>query len=138
RTGHPAFAAGWHFLTGDQHAIDRLTRAAGFRYVWDDSAQQFAHPTGIIVLTAGGVIARYLFGIDYGPRDLRLAIMDASAGKVGTPIERMLLYCYHYDLGTGRYSLAIMRLVQIAGLGTVVSLAALIIALTRREREQRA
>jgi protein SCO1 len=133
RTGHREFESGWHFLTGDQSAIARLTSAAGFRYVWDDTVQQYAHPTGIIVLTADGRIARYLFGIDYGPRDLRLAILDAKAHKVSSPVEQALLYCYHYDLATGRYSLAIMRIVQVAGLVTVLSLATLIVVLRRRE-----
>src|SRR5581483_9616322 len=103
----------WHFLTGEQPSIDALTKAAGFRYVYDESIRQFAHPTGIVVLTPSGHIARYLFGIDYGPRDLRLAIMDASAGKIGSAVQKMLLYCYHYDLTTGRYSLAIMRIVRV-------------------------
>jgi protein SCO1 len=132
RSGKPHTAGGWHFLTGAEPDIDRLTQAAGFRYVWDESAKQFAHPTGIIVLTPGGRIARYLFGIDYGPRDLRLAILDASANKVGSPIERALLYCYHYDLATGRYSLAIMRVVRVAGVVTVFSIGTLIFVLSKR------
>jgi protein SCO1/2 len=88
RAGKPGIAAGWHFLTGTPSAIDRLTRAAGFRYVWDDSARQFAHPTGVIVLTPTGRIARYLFGTDYGARDLRLAVLDASEGRVSSPSRR--------------------------------------------------
>jgi protein SCO1/2 len=138
RTGKPWIAAGWHFLTGTQAGIDRLTQAAGFRYVWDAPSKQFAHPTGIMVLTPAGRIARYVFGIDYGPRDLRLAILDASAGKVGSPIERVLLYCYHYDLTTGRYSLAIMRVVQLAGAATVLCIGTLIFVMTKRDRSGRA
>jgi protein SCO1/2 len=134
RSGKPQIAAGWHFLTGTKPEIDRLTAAAGFRYVWDESARQFAHPTGIVVLTPGGRISRYLFGIDYGPRDLRLALMDASANTVSSPITKALLYCYHYDLSTGRYTLAIMRLVQIAGAATVFCLGALFFVLNRRSR----
>jgi protein SCO1/2 len=132
RTGKPAIAAGWHLLTGDQADIDRLTRVAGFKYVWNESVQQFAHPTGLIVLTPSGRIARYLFGTDYPPRDLRLAVLDAAEGRVSSPIEKALLYCYHYDLATGRYSLAIMRLVQLAGALTVLSIGALIIVLAKR------
>ena len=138
RTGKPGIAGGWHFLTGTKADIDRLTQAAGFRYVWDEPSKQFAHPTGIMVLTPAGRIARYVFGIDYGPRDLRLAILDASAGKVGSPIERALLYCYHYDLTTGRYSLAIMRVVQLAGAATVLSIGTLIFVMTKRDRSGRA
>lgn len=132
RTGRPAIAAGWHFLTGTQAEIDRLTRSAGFRYVWDDSVKQFAHPTGLMVLTPAGRIARYLFGTDYGARDLRLAILDASAHRVSSPIEKALLYCYHYSLSTGRYSLAIMRVVQLAGAATVLSIGMLIFVLSKR------
>jgi len=138
RTGKPRIAGGWHFLTGTKADIDRLTQAAGFRYVWDEPSKQFAHPTGIMVLTPAGRIARYVFGIDYGPRDLRLAILDASAGKVGSPIERVLLYCYHYDLTTGRYSLAIMRVVQLAGAATVLCIGMFIFVMTKRERSSRA
>jgi protein SCO1/2 len=132
RSGKPQIAAGWHFLTGTKPAIDRLTRTAGFRYVWDEDAKQFAHPTGIIVLTPQGRIARYLFGIDYLPRDLRLSVLDASTNKISSPIEKALIYCYHYDLTTGRYSLAIMRVVQIAGAATVLCIGALIFALSKR------
>jgi protein SCO1 len=128
-------AAGWHFLTGDQPSIDRLTKAAGFRYAWDPETKQFAHPTGIIVLTPDGRMARYLFGIEYGPRDLRLAIVEASAGKVGSPADALLLYCYHYDPMTGRYGVAIMRVMRIAGAATVLTLGGFIVVMLRRERQ---
>ncbi|MEP7307754.1 MAG: SCO family protein [Acidobacteriota bacterium] len=134
RYKHPGAAAGWHFLTGTQSSIDRATKAAGFRFVWDDGLKQFAHPTGIIVLTPEGRIARYLFGIDYGPRDLRLALVDASAGKVGSAVDAFLLYCYHYDPMTGRYGIAIMRAIRIAGSATVISLGLFIGIMVRRER----
>src|SRR5205814_6079961 len=88
-------AAAWHFLSGDGPPIDRLTKAAGFRYVWDTPTKQFAHPTGVIVLTPDGRLARYLFGIEYGARDLRFAIVEASAGQVGSRVDMLLLYCYH-------------------------------------------
>ena len=136
RSGKTSIAAGWHYLTGTQENIQRVTQAAGFRYVWDDATQQYAHPAGIVVATGAGRIARYLFGIDYGPRDLRLAILDAAGDKISSPIKKVLLYCYHYDLATGRYSLAIMRLVQVAGAATVFSLGAMIFIWTRRERRQ--
>ena len=111
----PGAAAAWHFLTGDQTSIDRLTKAAGFRYVWDKDTNQFAHPTGVIVLTPDGRLARYLFGIEYGPRDLRYALVEASNGKVGSAVDTLLLYCYHYDPMTGRYGLVIMRAIRLAG-----------------------
>jgi protein SCO1 len=127
-------AQGSHFLTADQPSIDRLTAAAGFRYVWDAQTRQFAHPTGVIVVTPDGRLARYLFGIDYGPRDLRLALVEASAGRVGTAVDTLLLYCYHYDPMTGRYGLVVMRALRIAGVTTVVGLGAFIFVMFRRER----
>jgi protein SCO1/2 len=136
RSGKPSIARGWHYLTGTEANIQRLTQAAGFRYAWDEATRQYAHPAGIIVATTEGKVSRYLFGIDYGPRDLRLALFDASEEKIGSPLARALLYCYHYDLATGRYSLAIMRIVQVAGAATVFSLGTLIFVWTRRERRQ--
>ena len=127
-------AQAWHFLSGDQPSIDRLTKAAGFRYVWDEPTKQFAHPTGVIVLTPDGRLSRYLFGIEYGPRDLRYALVDASAGKVGNAIDTLLLYCYHYDPMTGRYGFAVMRAIRIAGAATVLALASFIIVMVRKEK----
>jgi protein SCO1 len=129
-------AAAWHFLTGDQPAIDRLTKAAGFRYVWAKETKQFAHPTGIIVLTPDGRLARYLFGIEYGPRDLRYAIVEASSGKVGSAADALLLYCYHYDPMTGRYGIAIMRVIRIAAAATVLILGAFIVVMLRSEKRR--
>jgi protein SCO1/2 len=128
-------ADGWHFLTGDQASITRLTKAAGFRYVWDEDTRQFAHPTGIIVLTPDGHLARYLFGIEYGPRDLRFALVEASAGKVGSRVDSLLLYCYHYDPMTGRYGVTIMRTMRIAGAATVLALGSFIVIMVRREKQ---
>jgi len=127
-------AESWHFLTGDQPAIDRLTKAAGFKYAWDADTKQYAHPTGVIVLTADGRLARYLFGIEYGPRDLRYALVEASAGRVGNAVDTLLLYCYHYDPETGRYGLAIMRSIRVAAAGTVLLLAGFIVVMVRREK----
>jgi protein SCO1/2 len=137
RYRRPGAAEGWHFLTGDQPQIDRLTKAAGFRYAWDAETKQYAHPSGVIVLTPDGRLSKYLFGIEYGPRDLRLGIVEASAGKVGTPVDALLLYCYHYDPMTGRYGLVIMRAIRIAGAATVLAIGAFIIVMIRREREPR-
>jgi protein SCO1 len=125
---------GWHFLTGDQPSIDRLTKAAGFRYVWDADTKQFAHPSGVVVLTPDGRPSSYLFGVEYGPRDLRLGIVEASEGRVGTAVDALLLYCYHYDPMTGRYGLVIMRAVRLAGAATVFTLGAFILVMIRRER----
>ena len=130
-------AGAWHFLTGEQASIDRLTKAAGFRYAWDAPTNQFAHPSGVIVLTPDGRLARYLFGIEYGPRDLRFAIVDASAGKAGNPADALLLYCYHYDPMTGRYGFVIMRALRLAGVGTVLALLSFVVVMLRRERSSR-
>jgi protein SCO1 len=125
-----------HFLTADPPAIDRLTKAAGFRYVWDARTNQFAHPTGVIVVTPDGRLARYLFGIDYGPRDLRLALVEASAGRVGTAADSLLLYCYHYDPMTGRYGLLVMRTLRLAGIATVLALGAFIAVMLQLDRRR--
>jgi protein SCO1/2 len=130
----PSLATGWHFLTGDQASIRRLTAAVGFHYVFDDSLNQFAHPAGLIVLTPNARIARYLFGIDYKPLDLRLAIVDASHGRIGSATDAVLLYCYHYEPTKGRYGLLVMRLVRTAGASTVVCMAGLLLFFLRRER----
>ncbi|MGE3176468.1 MAG: SCO family protein [Vicinamibacterales bacterium] len=126
--------AGWHFLTGEEANIRALTDAAGFRYTWDEATKQFAHPAGIIVVTPDGRPARYLFGIEYGPRDLRLALVEASEGKIGSPVDALLLYCYHYDPMTGRYGLLVMRLLRVAGAATVLALGGFIVVMVRRER----
>ncbi len=134
RFGRPGTEAGWHFLTGDDAPVKRLTAAAGFRYVWDEKSGQFAHPSGVIVTTPDGRLARYLFGLEYGPRDLRFALIEASEGRVGSAVDSLLLYCYHYDPMTGRYGLVIMRALRVAGAATVLLLGAFITVMVRRER----
>jgi len=129
-------AAASHFLTASSSSITRLTKAAGFRFAWDEQTQQFAHPTGVIVVTPDGRMARYLFGIEYGPRDLRLAIVEASAGRVGSAADTLLLYCYHYDPMTGRYGLVVMRLMRVAGASTVLALGAFVVVMLRREKRR--
>ncbi len=134
RFGRPGTEGGWHFLTGDEASVKRLTAAAGFRYVCDEKSGQFAHPSGVIVTTPDGRLARYLFGLEYGPRDLRFALIEASEGRVGTAVDSLLLYCYHYDPMTGRYGLVIMRALRVAGAATVLLLGAFITVMVRRER----
>jgi protein SCO1/2 len=126
--------AGWHFLTGDEASIKRLTSAAGFRYVWDEQTKQFAHPTGIIVVTPDGRPARYLFGLEYGPRDVRLALVESADGKIGSVADELLLFCYHYDPMTGRYGLYIMRALRVAGVATVLAIGSFIVVMVRREK----
>ena len=133
----PAAAQGWHFLTGTQPMIERLTRAVGFRYVWDAKHQQYAHASGIIILTPEGKTARYFFGIDYAPSDLELSLDEASAGKVTSVGDQILLYCFHYDPTTGRYSLMITRLLQIFGALTVFALVGYMLLNFVRDRRRR-
>jgi protein SCO1/2 len=127
---------GWHFLTGDAAAIKTLTDAVGFRYSWNEATRQFAHPAGLLVATPEGKISHYLFGIEYAPRDLRLALVESSAGKVGSPVDQVLLYCYQYDPTTGRYGAAIMRVVRIGGLLTLLALGSFLVVNWRRDLAQ--
>lgn len=130
----PGAAAGWHFLTGDEAAIRQLTETVGFRYAYDTDTGQFAHAAGIMVLTPQGQIARYLFGIEFSPRDVRLALVEAAAGKIGSAVDRLLLFCYQYDPVTGRYGLLIMNVLRLSGLATVAVLGSFLVIMFRRER----
>jgi protein SCO1/2 len=137
RYGRTGAAQGWHFLTGDVDAIARLTQAVGFRFSYDAAQAQYAHASGIVVLTPEGVIARYFYGIEYAPRDLRWGLIEAAKGTIGTPIDQLLLYCYHYDPRTGRYGLVIMNVLRLAGLTTVASMVTFMGIMFRRDRRQR-
>jgi protein SCO1/2 len=134
--GRPGAANGWHFLTGDPETILRLTTADGFRYMFDAKSQQYAHGSGIMVLTQEGRLARYFYGIQYSPRDLRLGLVEASASKIGSPIDQVLLLCYDYDPSTGIYSFAILNLVRLAGALTVLALGMYMIVMWRRDRKK--
>lgn len=129
----PGAAAGWHFLTGDEDAIRALTAAIGFRYRWDAAGQQFAHASGIVVLTPEGRIARYLFGVEFSPRDLRLALVEASAHRIGSVVDELLLFCFHYDPVTGRYGRLALDAVRVGGLATLLGLALFVGVMLRRE-----
>lgn len=126
-------AAGWHFLTGDEPSIAALTEAAGFRYAWDPETSQFAHASGIVVATPEGRLSRYFFGIEYAPRDLKFALMESSAGKIGSMTDQLLLYCYHYDPVSGSYSFVAMNAVRLGGAVTLVALVGFVVVAIRRE-----
>ena len=126
--------AGWHFLTGDEPSIQILTRAAGFSYAFDPKTSQWAHASGIMVLTPEGKLARYFYGVEYSARDLRLALVEASANKIGSPADQFLLFCFHYDPATTKYGLAIMNLIRAAGAATAFGVGALLFILFRRDR----
>ncbi|HET7294296.1 MAG TPA: SCO family protein [Vicinamibacteria bacterium] len=134
RYKRPTADAGWHFLTGDQAAIDALTKAVGFRYAWDEETRQFAHPAGVVVLTPEGRISRYLYGIEYAPKDLKFALMESARGRIGSFVEQAILYCYRYDPMTGRYSASIMRVMRTGAILTVLGLVAFVSLSLFRER----
>lgn len=136
RYGRPGSESGIHFLTGRQASIDALTKAVGFRYAYDPKIDQFAHPAVMTILSPAGHVSRYLFGIEFAPRDLRFALVDAGQGKVGTIVDQALLFCYHYDPSTGRYGFAIMTAIRVGGLLTVLALGSFIVVTLRRERRQ--
>ncbi len=131
------FDSGWHFLTGSQDSISRLADAAGFRYRWDERSRQFVHAGGIMVATPEGKLSRYFYGIQYAPADLRMALVEASHHKIGSPVDYVLLYCFHYDPYQAKYTLVIENVLKIAGGLTVVLLAGLIFILTRSDSNKR-
>ena len=136
RYARPGTEAGWHFLSGPKGSIDPLARAVGFQYVYDPKLDQFAHAAGIVLLTPEGKVSRYFFGIEYPPRDLRLGLIEASGNKIGSLVDQVLLYCFHYDPVIGRYSVITLRLVRVAGLATVIGIVLLVVILRRRETAQ--
>ena len=129
---------GWHFLTGDAANIERITDAVGFRYHYDEATSQFAHASAIMVATPEGKLSRYFYGIDYPARDLRLGLIESSQNKIGSPVDQLLLYCYHYDPATGKYGAAIMRVMRIAGVLTLLAIVAMLFLLKPRNRQQAA
>jgi protein SCO1/2 len=125
---------GWHFLTGKEDAIKKLTSTVGFRYNWDPAAKQFAHASGIMIVTPDGKLSRYFYGVAYKPRDFRLGLVEASANKIGTPADQVLLFCYHYDPTTGKYGMAITQVLRVFGTATVLLLGAFVFIMIRRDK----
>jgi len=117
--------------------IRRVTEAVGCRYAFDPETGQFAHASGIMVLTPQGRIARYFYGIEYAPRDLRFGLIEAAQGRIGSPVDQLLLYCYHYDPKTGKYSLLVMNVLRLAGAATVLALGGFILVMLRRDRRKK-
>lgn len=138
RYNHPGAAAGWHFLTGDQTSISQLTRAMGFRYRYEAKSGQFYHASGIVVATPAGRLARYFYGIEYFPRDVRLALVDAANGRIGNIVDQALLFCFHYDPSTGKYTVGIWRLLQAMCLLTLGMIGGLVIILRKKTQEKEA
>ena len=136
RYGRLSAANGWHFLTSNDDSIRKLTDAAGFQYAYDSETDQFAHGAAILILTPQGKVSRYFYGFEYKPRDLRLALSEASENKIGGLAEQILLLCFHYDPATGKYSRNAMTLVRASGVVTVLSLAGFFVIMIRRERRR--
>jgi protein SCO1/2 len=131
--GRPGAAEGWHFLTGENSQIKSLADSVGYHYAYDPDSKQFAHAALIVVLTGDGKISRYFYGVTYPSRDLRFGLEEASAGKIGSSVDQLLLFCYHYDPHTGKYGLMISRAIQIGGAVTLLALGALVFFLSRGE-----
>jgi protein SCO1 len=136
RYGRPGSAKGWHFLTGDAANIRQLADAVGFHYVYEPQSKQYAHASGIMVLTPDGRVSRYFLGIEYPPKDVRAALLQAGESKIGSLANRLLLLCFHYDPQTGRYTLIITRVIQVAGIGTALLVGWMIVHMARYERRR--
>jgi len=133
RYGRKGSEAGWHFLTGDAKSIAAATEAAGFHYVWDDKTQQFAHASGVIVATPQGRLGQYFYGIEFSPRDLRLAMVQSSDERIGTVVDSLTLYCYHYDPTSGKYGAAIMNMMRAGAVATMLALGGFMLVMFRRD-----
>jgi protein SCO1/2 len=138
RYGRPGAETGWHFLTGKPEAITALTQAVGFRYVYDKTKDEYAHASGVVIFTPEGKAARYLYGVEFSPRDMRLALIEAADRHIGNPVDQILLYCYHYDPLTGKYGVLIMNVLRLAGSATVLGLGAFMVVMFRRDRRNAA
>jgi protein SCO1/2 len=133
--GRPETAAGWHFLTGEEPAIKTVAKAAGYRYRYDEKIDEYVHAAGIMVATPDGTLSRYFFGVEFAPRDLRLGIVEASGGKVGTIVDSIMLFCFSYDPATGKYGFVVQSAIRIGGSLTVLILALFVLRSLRRERK---
>ena len=125
---------GWHFLTGDEEQIQKLSAAVGFRFVYDKESSQFAHASGIMVMTPEGRLSRYFYGLAYAPRDVRLALVEAGEGKIGSTVDEIMLFCFHYDPVTGKYAVTILNVVRAAGALSALAIALMIFIFARREK----
>jgi protein SCO1 len=134
--GRPAVANGWHFLTGSEDSIRRLADSIGFRFMWDPEIEEYAHAGGLTVLTPAGRISKYFFDVEFPPRDLRLALVEASQGEIGSFTDRVLLLCYHYDPTTGKYGLVITTVIRVLGALTVTLIIGSVLLMLRRDRRK--
>jgi len=138
RYGRPGAERGWHFLTGTADAIAALTQPIGFRFVYDKKKDEYAHASGIVIFTPEGKAARYLYGVEFSPRDMRLALIEATNHTIGNPVDQIMLYCFHYDPLTGKYGVVIMNVIRLAGSATVAVLGTFMFLMFRRDRRKTA
>lgn len=136
RYGRPGTEKGWHFLTGRQEELDKVTSAAGFSYEWDAKTNQFAHAAAVMVATPDGKLSRYHYGIDYAPRDLKFSLMESTESRVGNAVEQLLLYCYHYDPSSGKYGLAILNVIRLGGIATLMGMGLMALVFWRRNKKR--
>ncbi len=136
RYGRPGAENGWHFLTGTQSEIDQVTQAVGFNYQFDEASNQFAHAGGVMIITPEGKISRYLYGIDYAPKDLKFALMDSAEGNIGNPAEQLYLYCFHYDPATGKYGLQILSVMRLMAIATIVGIVGMFFVFWRSNKKR--
>lgn len=134
--GRPGVERGWHFLTADEPAVRAITETAGFKFAWDEEAKDYAHGSGIIIATPDGRLSHYFYGVMYSPRDVRLALVEASAGRIGSPVDQLLLLCYHYDPAVGAYSAAVMNLVRLGCFATIAIVGGFVLMSFLRERKK--
>ncbi len=135
--GHPETAGAWHFLTGEPNSIKRVTEAVGFRYMWDVHTAQYAHASAVYILTPEGRLSKYFYGIDYSPKDMRLAMIEASDNKIGNPVDQVLLFCYHFDPHAAKYTPFALGLLRVAGAATVFTLGGFVLIMLRRQSRQK-
>ncbi len=136
RYARPGAENGWHFLTGTQSEIDRVTQAVGFNYEFDEATNQFAHAGGVMIITPEGKISRYLYGIDYAPKDLKFSLMDSAEGKIGNPAEQLYLYCFHYNPATGKYGLEILSVLRLMAIATIVGIGGMLFVFWRSNKKR--
>ncbi len=134
RYNRPGSTDGWHFLTGKQSEIDKVTKAVGFNYTFDKQSNQFAHAGGITIITPQGRISRYFYGIDYSPKDVKFGIMESAENKIGNPAEQLYLYCFHYDPSTGKYGFAILRVMRLMAFATILGIGVMLFLFWRRSK----
>ena len=136
RYGRAGSEKGWHFLTGTQSEIDKVTQAVGYNYQFDEATNQFAHAGGIMMTTPEGKLSRYFYGIDYAPKDLKFGLMDSAQSKIGNPVEQLYLYCFHYDPSDGKYGLAILKVMRLMAIATILGIGGMLFVFWRRNKRK--